>query len=68
MSYNHDLFSNDTTSYLLSDILAVNLYEPEHNCMLVPGALSSALQVRFLLKNEEDVKYFYKVQCTFQFL
>merc|ERR550519_2072899 len=59
VNYNSDLFSTDTRTTLLTDIVSLTLYEPEQNEVLVPGALSTKLQLQLPLKNQADSKYYY---------
>merc|ERR550519_811086 len=59
VNYNSDLFSTDTRTTLLTDIVSLTLYEPEQNEVLVPGTLATKLQVQLPLKNQDDSKYYY---------
>merc|ERR1712062_280429 len=59
VNYNSDLFSTDTTTALLTDIVSLTLYDPEQNEVLVPGTLATKLQVQLPLKNQDDSKYYY---------
>ena len=60
-NYKYDLYSNDTTTNLLTDVVSLTLYDPEAGAVLAPGSLTSSLQVQIPLRSEEDAKYFFTV-------
>jgi len=59
VNYKSDLFSADTSTTLLTDIVSLSLYDPEHNERLVPGTLTTNLQVQLPLRTPHDSDYYY---------
>ena len=61
VNYKHDLYSKDTSTNILTDIVSLKLYDPEQSSLLIPGTLSSSFQVQIPLRNADDTKYFFVV-------
>merc|ERR1719354_921651 len=53
VNYNYDLFDNDVSRVIITDVMAISLIDPQQYSILAPGTLEDPVQLQLPLRDEK---------------